>query len=315
MKGFWRNLPVTAKRELLLRLVPVIIAGAALVMSVSVSRAWFARKSNSDDSGMQIAIALDKYELLVERPVSPEYDKETGDPSEPLYPGVSSLKSQLTALHYDFTENSTGEAPLLAFELVNEDVIDGKRSLRPGSYGTLTFYLRPLDGDVNVTFSLRLNGFANVYDEHDDLSIVPVENEAALDYLKGHILFFTGRTPGAVHEDHRYSGLIDNGTFSYDTSEHDAVASGTFEGCYEITLYWEWPLTYTEIRDNTSTVSPAVTKMFPAELETYFNAHKAYFLAKNLNSEDETARNDGYNDADQIIGDYVNYVVVSIGAQ
>lgn len=304
VKSFWEGASGKAKKALAIRLVSIILFGTVLALSVGVSVAWFANSQRSENSGMDIVLATDTYRLLVKKPL--EYDRTAG--GDPVYPGISTLK---TTLHDDYDYliasgvTSTASSALLATELVNADAEKGKYDLRPGSYGTLTFYLDPLAaGTLELRFSLSLGGFANVYDNEGDItSIERVTSESVANYLQGHILFFTGRPSGSTPEDFVYTGFVD-GTFDYSTQGKTPVtADDATNGCYEITLYWEWLMTYDEIED---------TDKFPDDVRDYFDDHRSYFLAKNVNSTDPTECNEGYNDADQIIGDNVNYIAVYV---
>lgn len=312
---FRKNVSKKDKRELILRAAMVLIIGVLLFISIEESVAWFTHETATEAGGARVSLHHDEYELLVAR--STEFDRQEGSPAEPVYPGVAEFKDELTDLDYSLTYTSTGSGKALAFELHNEKAVDGKYSLLPGSYGTLTFYVKPsaATGAVPSAFSLELLGFSNSYDHEDNLVIQEVTNTTILNYLKGHILFFTGRT-GATGSAYQYNGLIEDGTFPFTTTGRTpASAAGELNGCYEVTLYWEWVETYNEIRNNVSTTSPAVTKRFPAEVGEFFEDHRDYFLAKNHYSTDVTALNDGYNDADQLIGIYVNYFVAQIADQ
>ena len=335
MKLFGKVISGKVARDLITRLVLIVVSGTVLVISAVTTAAWFSSNTKVNTTGMQVVVKTDNYELIVRR--TTEFD--TVDNGDPVYPGVAEFKTELGNEGYDYdTETSTMDYSMLAFELENEYTFEGKHFLRPGAYGTLTFYLKPaVDGDLSVSFDLSIGGYANVLvwecsQHHIDRSteepascavcgesghftsktiIEEVTNAAVLNYLKGHLLFFTGRT-GADYALYQYSGLISDGTFTYNTSEHSAIVGGTFDGCYEVTLYWEWPLTYSEISTNISTIDSPQNKKYPSNVGGYFTSNKNYFLAKNLNSEDETELDDGYNDADQIIGESVNYIVAYI---
>ena len=308
------NIPKKLKISLAAKFIHLLVIFAILVMSAVTTVAWFSQSKQTGNSGMQIIVSTTKYELLIDR--TQEFDRmgEYPNPIEPIYPGVSELKTILNSLNYNTTFTSTEDSPLLAYELINESDVDDDYSIRPGAYGTLTFYLKPLvAGNLNLTFDLTLTGYTNTYDAYDNLVIEPVTNETAHNYLKGHILFFTGRT-GLIYSSYKYTGLITD-SFTYNTSEHSPIVSGDEKnGCYEITLYWEWIYLYSDLNDNISTTSPVTTKKYPAEVRTYINQNKNYFFAKNRNSEDLSELDDGYNDADQIIGDYFKYITVLIEA-
>ena len=282
-----------------------LLALAFIFILLMSSAAWFARNNRTAATGLEVAATTDAYDLLVEH--VGEYD--TG---YERITGANGLKSSLNAAGYSLTETDMAHAAKLMFELTNEHVYDGHRYLMPGAYGSLTFYLRPKNaGNISVTFNLSREGYTTVTDALDNVSVVPVTNTRAINMLEGHLLFFTGRT-GATYENYVYTGLIQNDTFTYDTSLHTKSTKPGYTDCYEITLYWEWPVTYHEINDETSTTNPAVTKKYPAELTTYIDTHRNNFFVVNGSSNVVDELSDGYDDGDQTIGDNVKFVTIYI---
>lgn len=351
MKFFGKELSGKAARDLITRLVLIIVSGAILVVSAVTTVAWFSRNTTVSDTGMEVVVKTDDYELRVYR--RSEYNRTKGSPSKIVYEGMNFFKNALGDLFYDYDDEndpddgaiSTLVAGKLAFELKNDfpysahDDYTGDMLktyyLRPGAYGTLTFYLKPLKaGNLELTFSLDIGGFVNVYDNSGETIVSVAEldptnanDSAALDLLKGHLLFFKSATP-VLHDNgtplddsddyytyEPYNNLITDGTFTYNTSDHTGEAivdGGTYDGCYEITLYWIWPETYYDIYVNTS---PGGTSKYPASIGTYVNNNRGYFFATNQSSNDPDERSDGYNDGDQKIGDCIDYIVVYIRVQ
>lgn len=315
MAFFGKNVPKNAKKGLIR--IAGLIVGICAVLSLPLiaSLGWFASSSGMRSSGLQVVVSTDLYDLLIDRSVE-RYDEDLlNDEGDPVYPGIGDLKTQMAAVGYDFVETSTEDAPMLAFELISESTdSEGNYSLIPGSYGTMTFYLRPTaaaDGSAFL-FSFLVAGYQNSYDLEDNLVIAPVTDETTQNMLKGHLLFFRSRT-GARASDYQYDGLIETDQFLYDTGLHEKCDEVGKTDCYKITLYWEWPVTYEEILYNTGTDSPeVVVKRYPPELSTYVAAHPEYFFASYADSVILDQLVDGYNDGDQAIGDNVNYVVVSI---
>ena len=326
MRVFGKELTGKEKKDMITRIILIILSGTVLIVSAVTTAAWFSLSTTVKGTGMQVAVKADNFKLLVERPTwrypdhpennTNEYDKTDYDD----YTNMSGLKAQLAADGYDLVATKTSDAGGLAFELFNEEVVENKRFLRPGSYGTLTFYIQT-DDDIKVDFTLLLGGFADGYDNSDNPIITEVNNQTYLNYLKGHLLFFTQRegTPGD-HETYKYSGLIDDGRFSYNTVDHIAEKTtvGGEENCYPVVLYWEWPLTYSDINNNISTTDSPQDSKYPTSMRTYldeytcYETNKSYFLAKNLTSTNPEALNDGYNDADQLIGDNISYIIAYI---
>ena len=297
----------------------LIVFGVIFVAVLRPSLGWFSTADNLTATGMRVISHSENCEILVER--ATEYDKTKGTyPIEPIerYPGIAALKTYLGADGFDATTaTSTANAPKLAFELINElerndvdDYVGGTvstRYLMPGAYGTLSFYLRPINGATRVTktFHLSLKGFYSVESE-GNYTISSVSSGTTLDLLKGHVLFFTDRTGGS-HEEYRYDGLVED-SFVYDTAEHELCGEVGKEGCYKITLYWEWPETYLDIARNMST--DLQTKKYPSELGDYITSYPWYFFAINQASPDETERSEGYDDGDQKIGNQVHFISV-----
>ena len=296
------------KRDLVsegLLTVALLVVLAFVLFSLG-SAGWFASSSSGANAGnVQVAAKLNDYTLLIDRTTT--YDQTIA--GTPVYSGVAELKTKLHTDHeYDLTATSTEVSPKLAYELVNESSVrvEGvdEYFLMPGSYGTLTFYIQPnFPGTFTTDLYLDLGAYKDDYDEHDNPVILEVTNDHLLQFLRGHILFFTGRT-GADPEDYRYSGFIDDGVFEFTTQGNTKVPG---EDYYQITLYWEWPLTYFEIDENMSTTAPAVTKRYPTDLRTFIDNNRGFVFAANQN-----LLNDGYNDADQIIGEGADYFVAYI---
>ena len=136
-----------------------------------------------------------------------------------------------------------------------------------------------------------------------------VESESVLDLLKGHLLFFEGRT-GNTYEDYKYTGLIDDGVIRFSTAGRTPTQIGG-ETCYEVTLYWEWPATYHDIVNNLNEQG-GTTEKYPYELAAYIDAHRSYFFASNATSNDSQKLSNGYDDGDQNIGNNVQFIVVYV---
>jgi len=298
----------------------LIVVGVIFTAVFHPSLGWFATSKGNMVSGMTVVTTAEDCELLIERPNENEFDSTKGSPPIERYPGIGALKTYFTQDGFDpTTETSTSNEPRLAFELVNElerSELDEElgeyintRYLLPGAYGTLTFYLRPFPGveRVRKTFTLTLAGYYAVESEGNYV-IHEVSSQTTLDLLKGHILFFTERT-GNTHEEYRYDGLVD-GSFLFDSNDHDLCEEVGKTDCYKITLYWEWPETYLDISRKLS--SPGHADKYPAEVGAYITEHRTYFFAINQASNDETERSEGYDDGDQMIGSQVHYVSVLI---
>ncbi|MBO4432108.1 MAG: hypothetical protein J5852_01115 [Clostridia bacterium] len=287
----------------------VLVFALVYIVSLNLSLGWFASNKDVSASGMSVVAHSDKFDILINR--TTEFD--TMLPGDiPKYENVSDFKSELSG-DYSFTATSTGNANGIAYELVNEVAYsEGGNSyefLMPGSCGTITFYLRPKTADdISLDFNLTVDCFKKVIDGMG-YSFEKVEEQLVNDLIKGHILLFTERR-GANVDSYKYNGLITSGTLHYDTSENTKCTDPGKTDCYKIMLYWEWPALYSVVNSEIS--ATAWEKRYPSELRTYINNNRGYFFAANQNSNDIQDLDDGYNDADQIIGEYANIMAISV---
>ncbi|MBQ7700660.1 MAG: hypothetical protein IJT49_10025 [Clostridia bacterium] len=299
-----------------------VLFAVMLVLRLNSSLGWFASNLNVSADGMAIAASSDQYIIYIER--TARYDETLAAGNKPLYDGISDLKTKLASNEslygYSLTANSTQDVDKLAYEIVNEvtDKADANNDnidevyyyLSPGSCGTVTFYLKPKSNeDIVANLELSIGCFVNEYEGNNKV-VKEVTNETVLNLLKGHILFFSERS-GVGYDDYIYSGFLADGMFTYDTSQNTKSSKTGFTDCYEITLYWEWPRTYSDIVDNISSQGETA-KRYPNDLGSFMNANRGCFLANYINSNDIDELNDGYNDGDQVIGEKANYIVAFI---
>lgn len=306
MAAFFKSLPKKSRRAILISIALLVVSVTLLVFNTAPLFAWFIKGERYNRAGVDVAMIATRYELLVQR--TTEYDNTVG------YPGVATsggLKSRLAEAGYHLTHTSTVDSAGIAFELVNEFVYDELYYLMPGTYGTLTFYVKPNTGYENLQLDLRLQigGYHTVYDEHNVSSLDPVTSETVLDLLQGHLLFFKGRT-GANYANYKYTDFIDDGVIEFSTAGRTPTQIGG-DDCYEVTLYWEWPATYYDIADHVNEQN-GTTEKYPYEVGVYMDTNREYFFASNANSNDPQELSNGYDDGDQNIGNNVEYIVVYI---
>ena len=301
------------KRELTKRTFMIVISGVLLAVAAFYSFAWFSAGGKTNVNNMQIAISTVNYDILVER--TAEFDTESeGEPVYNYITGSGELKDKLTTAGYSLSATDTGTSTKIAFEMVNEFTDEGKHYLMPGAYGTVTFYVRPAAGAdrVRADLTLTLGGYAAVYEE-SNLVLQEVDSDQVINLLKGHIMFFTERT-GADYAHYVYDGLIDTGRLVFDSDGKVLCSKPGKTDCYELVLYWEWPVYYSDITDNISTSDPAVTRRYPEEVGDYIESSPEYFFSSYSESYSQDRLSDFYNDADQIIGDWIDCLVLYVAA-
>jgi hypothetical protein len=289
-----------------IRRLKLDLASTIVVLAVTVtvaflaafSMAWFVSNRQVDAGGSSVSINNDLFELAVEANLTAPVP----------YDQVLAEKS------YSNTETETSSAHVgVACALAS----DSNEPLRPGSTGTMTFYILPKqEGLDRFSLTLTLSGIKRTLDENDAETYAAVTAESALDLLKGHILFFEEKDANG-----KYAGWIDEGGFTYALSEHAADKVGDAEK-YEVTLYWVWPRTYGQItlQDGSSNLigSSLFTDASPdrARLEERISAYPEEFLdgVASVSSASFVELSDGYNRADQAIGEAVSYLVAELAA-
>jgi len=160
-------------------------------------------------------------------------------------------------------------------------VTDDGEPLRPGSTGTLQFRLLPKKDDLIFTGQTVFSGLKKALDGENAIVYEPLDptdsDEAkALTLLSSHLLFFRSAVYSAENRVDMEDGFqIQNA----DTAGQE----------YLVTFYWEWPRTY-------------------SDHDSYVDAD---WLARYTYLEDGEG-DIGYNNADQVIGEYISYVVVEL---
>ena len=304
----------------MLTITGIMFLGTAFLY-LSITFGWLAGKHEVEGGGMQVIAESDKYEIYI--------DKTTVYDNENIYEGITNFKGELTTLGKRF--NETDPVSLytdagLALELVNESRYENTYFLVPGSHGYFILYIKPkAEGNFIVELDISLSGYKKGYrtETVNGNSVttpyvyIPDETDEsyakALKMLKGHILFFGGRNATTVNGEVNiisFSDFLEN-HISYNTQGKSKVTKYG-EQYYELKVYWEWPLLYSDMIEDLQNTDANYTHKYPSTLETYINAHKDYFFANNETSTDEAELSDAYNDGDQLIGDNIHFLVVTL---
>lgn len=291
----------------------IMFLGTAFLY-LSITFGWLAGKHEVEGGGMNIIAESDKYEIYIDK--TTEYDNEQ------VYEGITDFKANIALTGKAF--NETDPTALyttsgLALELVNESAYENTYFLVPGSHGYFTLYIKPkVEENFDVNFDITLSGYKKGYDANNNPYVyIPDETDEsfnkALNMLKGHILFFGGRTATTVDGQVNiisFSNFLEN-QIRFNTAGKQKVTKYG-EQYYELKIYWEWPLLYSDMIEDLQNSDPSYTHKYPAILETYINNHKNYFFANNETSTDEAELSDAYNDGDQLIGDNIHFLVVNL---
>lgn len=225
------------------------------------------------------------------------------------------------------------------------------QELEPRGCGIIEFYIIPsTDGEMNVDLNLNIRGFiektlivngskqtqlldiSTLTTESSGMTAAQIsEKQDALNYLNGHIFFFEEEgEPNDASSPYYYKKPITDGVYHFSRN----VEAGKL---YPVKIYWMWPKTYGQIalKDNTGSKRSGIPVVEDAEYTVDSErTDKGKLLdlvkAKHLtgaffNSQttitsamiDDSYTNfrelsKGYNNADEIIGTNIRYMMLEV---
>lgn len=329
------------ERALKRKLVPIVLTMGVLLIALLFAfqaisgLGWFANNKNLTAENMRVTLNNGMIELAFDdAPASASF----------VYPFADNARQSVKLSEEGYEKENeehdhvtTDLTPKLRMVLKNDDpdadTIGDVKVMSPGSYGTLTFYIIPKRGDItSVNLSFALRGLGMVTDETatpPTSSFGWVEDDEALSFIEGHILFFTG-----LHG--TYSGRID-GNYEYVFADHvsdKTTVAG--EDRYAVNVYWVWPKTFSQM---------AFSEGSFLHIRQLFSSHEVDLLREEMHDDPDKffryvgtetpddyedlmerleadpsqnysfiALSDGYNNADQFIGENVEFLVLTIDA-
>lgn len=303
LKDFWKDFLVSGLFVL------------AAIVAIFACLAWFAANNRVSATGSTIGAKADRYTLTAAGEGKP--DAHVG-----YYERTAEEKHTIAGL--DTTDAMT---VTLGSNLNNETA----GSLYPGARGEIMFTVKPLVDDLNgVTINLsRVLKVARVGVVEDGKTLSP-DAQTILGLVKGHLLFFTNCKNGY------YSGRVVNGQIKIPKSEfcEGGNEAKPTKKSVTVDLYWVWPEYFQNfvLTGNTNYYK----NLFAAETTDYstlqadMNAHKAnYFygtvssvgaanapaVSSNMSFGDTAICSALYNNADEEIGDKVDYIQLRMSAQ
>jgi hypothetical protein len=307
----------------------VVLLGLMLIF---MTIAWFTQNREVSSGSMAIKTAPSPFEL-----------KTTGDTGlydgflDVTVPGYGSgtttassanIKWKLTKNSSEMNNRYDGEGTPNLREITRRDSSD--YGLKPGDSGTLKFSIVPnVPDELNIKLKLDVTGYEAEFELQNDVyykkstPLTLVTNATIKHFLASHIYFFYKDSGNHKH-------IIGSDGFNVSVTEET-----------EVTLYWVWPATLKEILDEN--IEGLDDTGASNEVKRLFFEHPEYFL-KTVGSEslenivvpsmeNKTAQDAAiaqklplvygrnyteygamYNDADQAIGDNVNYILVDLTA-
>ncbi len=249
------------------------------------------------------------------------------------------------------------------------------KGLEPNSHGKLTFWVVPNDtGTLDIEFDFNIRGFigtfsdpedeedepelTGLYEINDDLTVANsdglIENasqladkKAALEYIQGHILFFSD------YNGTYYSGFLGTGrsirfgdcinpstSAKYNAGSPVSVTKGQK---YQVTIYWKWANTFEQMvfdetspkKDDPLFISTNTTdktaiysylsatessniknKVFKDLTVSAVTTDLGYVQNNTSGYADNAAKEltDAYNNADSFIGNNIDYIMIEMTA-
>lgn len=304
LKDFWKDFLVSGLFVL------------AAIVAIFACLAWFAANNRVSATGSTIGAKAARYSLTATGEGEP--DAHTG-----YYERTDAEKQNITRL--DTTDAMT---VTLESNLNNESA----GSLYPGARGKITFTVKPLVDDLNgVTINLSrvLKVTGNVVVE--DGKTLTSDAQTLLGLAKGHLLFFTSCQNGY------YSGRVVDSKIRIDKSEFCKKGSSETTESKEVSLYWVWPEYFQNfvLTGNTNYYKNLFAAAGDAKsdygaLQADMNEHKVnYFygaangtsaanapaVSSSMSFSDTAICSALYNNADEQIGNKVEYIQLRISAQ
>ena len=311
LKDFWKDFLVSGLFVL------------AAIVAIFACLAWFAANNRVSATGSTIGAKGPRYTLTAEG--EGESDAHVGYYERPER--TDTEKQTIAGL-----DPADAMTVTLGSNLNNETA----GSLYPGARGKITFTVKPLVSDLDgVTINLsRLLKVTNIVGVVGDGGTLAPEAEALLGLIKGHVLFFT-----SCDQNGYYSGRVVDSKIKIDKSEFckDGNVANPTNQSHTITLYWVWPEYFQNfvLTGNTNYYKNLFAAAGDAKsdygaLQADMNAHKTnYFygaagvtsaanapaVSADLSFSDTAICSALYNNADEQIGNKVEYIQLRISAQ
>jgi hypothetical protein len=308
LKDFWKDFLVSGLFVL------------AAIVAIFACLAWFAANNRVSATGSTIGAKADRYTLTAagegESGAHVGYYERTAEEKQTI-DGLDTADAMTVTLGSNLNNETAG-------------------SLYPGARGKITFTVKPLVGDLDgVTINLsRLLKVTNIVGVVGDGGTLAPEAEALLGLIKGHVLFFT-----SCDQNGYYSGCVVDSKIEIRKGEfcENGDMSKPTNKPVTINLYWVWPEYFQNfvLTGNTNYYKNLFAAAGDAKsdygaLQADMNEHKAnYFygaangtsavnapvVSSSMSFSDTAICSALYNNADEQIGNKVEYIQLRISAQ
>ena len=237
----------------------------ALLIASFAGVAWFTMNKEVGAGGMSITTATMPFDIATLGTevrnrtqlfaVRPDYGEGEEEEFTSVVAGTYNVAGNTDTLILRFTPEEEDD-PL------TEDIDESEApDIGPGSMGDLSFYVVPkINGPLDVYITLDLVAFKAVILEDDEELLIEITDDLtasanitaeqvascknALNYLKGHIMFFGGLSESEAYS---YVKPITDGKI------HFHLDNATAGVAYKVPIYWTWPNTLGQIALKTNT--------------------------------------------------------------
>ena len=307
LKDFWKDFLVSGLFVL------------AAIVAIFACLAWFAANNRVSATGSTIGAKAERYTIAAASDTDAHvgyYERnERTDKEKQAIAGLDTTDAMTVTLGSNLNNETAG-------------------SLYPGARGEISFTVTPLVSDLNgVTINLSRVLKVTRVGVVEDGGTLTSEAEALLGLIKGHLLFFTSCENGY------YSGRVVDGKIEIPKSAfcEEGKTTNPTNKSVSITLYWVWPEYFQNfvLTGNTNYyknlfASAGDEKPDYGALQADMNTHKAnYFygtasdkgaadapaVSADMSSSDIAICSALYNNADEQIGDKVEYIQLRISTQ
>ncbi|MCR5600646.1 MAG: hypothetical protein K6G33_07895 [Ruminococcus sp.] len=213
-----------------------------VIMIVFNTISWFTMNTDVKGSGMSIAARGPDYEILV---------LENGSNGQ-YYADYHRLVADSSAVVWQMVD---------ANNMGNYNDTSENPGIKPGSYGMVSFYVKPLVNSVDLSFNFEIFGYK--YDKDaansaDKMKLLDSDESPAV-FLNGHILLFEERT-GTSEDNFIYSKPILSNKDMQRVISQKTYTKKANDAPTQVDIYWIWPTTLSKVIDARDCTKISVTE-------------------------------------------------------
>ena len=289
------EIKLEAKRQIVRS---TFLALAALIVIGVACYAWFANNRSVTASMGPVSVARDGFELasvgtagIFDGQIPDDYTVKQGE----IWPDAEALSgAYYTAGNHAILWQMSDDSNLMNQASLQENNTLNP-GIRPGSSGTLEFYVIP-----NRNTAMTIDAYLDIIPVQENgtgssKTYTPLEPDSSVwRLLRGHLLF-------------RYKYADQNIQLTELKDGHFQIDVPEGQKSLKVTLLWEWPYTLAEAKalvgDGLITGSPQ-----------YFLHNGIDDTTVNAEELSDIQKKDYYNNADQHIGETIDFIVLRLRA-